>query len=329
MIIVKVPFRVSLLGGGTDFPLFYKKYGGCVIGGTIDKYCYITVRKVSEIFKYKYRIIWSRNETENKISHIKNPIVNEVLKYFKVNEKIEIHFQADLPKNSGVGSSSSFCVGLIHAISIFKKIKLSKKKIAEIAMDIEQNKLKEYCGSQDQIWASFGGFKIINFLPNGTFKLLSAKLSKSRKKKLEENLLLMFTGYQRYSKNIEKQKVDKISSNFEHLLEIKKLTIKLRKILESNANLDKIADLLNLYWNLKKKLTKDVTNNFIERLYNKIIKNGALGAKLIGSGSGGFFLIYCNKKYQKKLKSKMKYFTFLNVNFSQKGSQIIYDKNNV
>ena len=196
-------------------------------------------------------------------------------------------------------------------------------------MDIEQNKLKEYCGSQDQIWASFGGFKIINFLPNGTFKLLSAKLSKSRKKKLEENLLLMFTGYQRYSKNIEKQKVDKISSNFEHLLEIKKLTIKLRKILESNANLDKIADLLNLYWNLKKKLTKDVTNNFIERLYNKIIKNGALGAKLIGSGSGGFFLIYCNKKYQKKLKNKMKYFTFLNVNFSQKGSQIIYDKNNV
>ena len=252
MIIVKVPFRVSLLGGGTDFPAFYNKHGGCVIGGTIDKYCYITIRKISEVFKYKYRIVWSKNEIENKISEIKNPIVNEVLKYFKVNDKIEIHFQADLPKNSGIGSSSSFCVGLIHAISKFKKLKLSQKRMAEVAMYIEQIKLKEYCGSQDQIWASYGGFRIINFLSNNSFKVKNIEISEVKKNKLKNNLLLMFTGYQRYSKNVEKKKVTNLSKNISHLIQIKNLTLKLRRVLESNVNLNKVGNLLNEYWHLKK-----------------------------------------------------------------------------
>ncbi|MDA8537181.1 hypothetical protein N9K55_00540 [Candidatus Pelagibacter bacterium] len=325
MIIVKVPFRVSLLGGGTDFPAFYKKHGGCVIGGTIDKYCYITIRKISEVFKYKYRIVWSKNEIENKISEIKNPIVNEVLKYFKVNDKIEIHFQADLPKNSGIGSSSSFCVGLIHAISKFKKLKLSQKRMAEVAMYIEQIKLKEYCGSQDQIWASYGGFRIINFLSNNSFKVKNIEISEVKKNKLKNNLLLMFTGYQRYSKNVEKKKVTNLSKNVSHLIQIKNLTLKLRRVLESNVNLNKVGNLLNEYWHLKKKLAGGVSNVFIDRLYNRLLKNGATGAKLIGSGSGGFFLLYCDKKKQNKLKKQMKQFTFLDFNFSKEGSEIIYE----
>jgi len=323
MIIVRVPYRVSFVGGGTDFPKYYNKYNGNVVGTTINKYCYVTIRKISNIFNYRYRIVWSKNEIENEIKNIKNPIVNEVLKYFNLKDKVEIHYQSELPKNSGIGSSSAFCVGVIQAVSEFKNLKLSKKEIANIAIKIEQKKLKEYCGSQDQIWSSFGGFKKIEFSKNN-FKLNEIKISSKRKKKLEENLLLMFTEYQRYSKNIEKKKDERINQNKNILDRIKILTIDFHKFLESKKKIHKFGDYLNQYWDLKKKLSNNVTNNHINNLYNKILKNGALGAKLIGSGSGGFFLIYCDKPKQHRLLKTMKKNNFLNFKFCNHGAQIIY-----
>ncbi len=184
MIITRTPFRISFFGGGTDYPKYYRKYGGVVLGTTINKYCYVSCRKTENIFNYKYRIVWSKNEILNQINNSKNPIVRATLKKIKPNSNIEIHFQADLPKNTGIGSSSAFCVGLIKSIYALNKKKINKKKLAKLAIEIEQNKLKEYCGSQDQVWSAYGGMNLITFKKNGSIKVNKLKITKIRKKKI-------------------------------------------------------------------------------------------------------------------------------------------------
>jgi D-glycero-alpha-D-manno-heptose-7-phosphate kinase len=328
MIIIKTPFRISFFGGGTDFPKYYNKNQGCVIGTTINKYCYISIRKLENIFNYKYRIVWSKNEIINKPSDSENPIVNASISEINPKKNLEIHFQADLPKNSGLGSSSAFCVGILNGLLKIKGVSLNKKKIAKLAIKIEQKILNEFCGVQDQIWSSYGGMNFITFKKQNKFTVRKLRITKTKKKNLEENLLLMFTEKQRYSKEIEKSKQKDIKNKFIFLDEIKKLTLKSKKILEGNENINKFGELLNQYWALKKKLSNKVSNNYLDKIYNKIIKSGAIGAKLLGSGGGGFFLIYCNKKKQKYLKKKLNKFKFVNFKFSNSGSEIIYSKEN-
>ncbi len=325
MIITRTPFRISFFGGGTDYPKYYRKYGGVVLGTTINKYCYVSCRKTENIFNYKYRIVWSKNEILNQINNSKNPIVRATLKKIKPNSNIEIHFQADLPKNTGIGSSSAFCVGLIKSIYALKKKKINKKKLAKLAIEIEQNKLKEYCGSQDQVWSAYGGMNLITFKKNGSIKVNKLKIAKNRKKKLEKNLILMFTGIQRYSKLIEKKKQKNLNKKIKFLQEIKNLTAKSKKILEGKINLDKFGLALNEYWELKKKLSKNVSDIYLDNIYKKLIKNGAIGAKIIGSGGGGFFLIYCKEKKQSNLINKMKNYKFVKFKFENEGSKVIYD----
>ena len=311
MIITRTPFRISFFGGGTDYPKYYRKYGGVVLGTTINKYCYVSCRKTENIFNYKYRIVWSKNEILNQINNSKNPIVRATLKKIKPNSNIEIHFQADLPKNTGIGSSSAFCVGLIKSIYALKKKKINKKKLAKLAIEIEQNKLKEYCGSQDQVWSAYGGMNLITFKKNGSIKVNKLKITKIRKKKLEKNLILMFTGIQRYSKLIEKKKKKNLNNKIKFLQEIKNLTAKSKKILQGKINLDKFGLALNEYWELKKKLSKNVSDIYLDNIYKKLIKNDAIGDKIIGSGGGGFFLIYCKEKKQSNLINKMKNYKFV------------------
>jgi len=325
MIITRTPFRISFFGGGTDYPKYYRKYGGGVLGTTINKYCYVSCRKTENIFKYKFRIVWSKNEILNQINNSKNPIVRETLKKIKPNSNIEIHFQADLPKNTGIGSSSAFCVGLIKSIYALKKKKINKKQLAKSAIEIEQNKLKEYCGSQDQVWSAYGGMNFITFKKNGSIKVDKLRITKTRKKNLEKNLILMFTGIQRYSKLIEKKKQKNLNKKIKFLQEIKNLTAKSKKILESKINLDKFGLALNEYWELKKKLSENVSDIFLDSIYKKLIKNGAIGAKIIGSGGGGFFLIYCKEKKQLNLINKMKNYKFVKFKFENEGSKVIYD----
>jgi len=327
MIITKTPFRISFFGGGTDFPKYYNKYGGCVIGTTINKYCYVSIRKLEKVFKYKYRIVWSENEILNNSSKSKNPVVKSVLSNFKPKYNSEIHFQADLPKNTGLGSSSAFCVGILNCISKFNKLNLNKKQIANLAIKIEQKILNDYCGVQDQIWSAYGGMNFISFKKKNKFIIKKIKISKLRKKKLEENLLLMFTGKTRYSKEIERSKQKNFNNKIIFLNKIKILTYKSKKILEGKGDLSKFGELLNEYWFLKKKLSSKVSNKYLDKLYYKIIKSGAIGAKLLGSGGGGFFLIYCKKNKQKKLKKKLNNCNFIDFNFSTEGSRTIYLKN--
>ena len=325
MIITRTPFRISFFGGGTDYPKYYRKYGGAVLGTTINKYCYVSCRKTEKVFNYKYRIVWSKNEILNQINNSKNPIVRATLKKIKPNSNIEIHFQADLPKNTGIGSSSAFCVGLIKSIYALKKKKINKKQLAKLAIEIEQNKLKEYCGSQDQVWSAYGGMNFITFKKNGSIKVNKLKITKIRKKNLEKNLILMFTGIQRYSKLIEKKKQKNLNKKIKFLQEIKNLTTKSKKILEGKINLDKFGLALNEYWELKKKLSENVSDIYLDTIYKKLIKNGAIGAKIIGSGGGGFFLIYCKEKKQSNLINKMKNYKFVKFKFENEGSKVIYD----
>jgi D-glycero-alpha-D-manno-heptose-7-phosphate kinase len=221
MIISKTPYRISFFGGGTDFPDYYNNHDGCVIGSTIDKYCYISLRKLPPFFKNKHRIVWSKIQLPNTINQIRHPSIKGILNYFKIKEGIEIHHIGDLPAFSGIGSSSSFSVGLINALLTLRDKKLDKKELGKLSLYIEHNILKEYVGSQDQIWASHGGMNFINFNKK-EIRLNKIKITEERKKKLSSNLILFFTGKSRFSGKIEQKKISKIDKNLKTLDEIKK-----------------------------------------------------------------------------------------------------------
>ena len=325
MIICKTPFRISLFGGGTDFPDYYLKYGGCVIGGSINKFSYVTARFLPNVFDYKHRIVWSKNETVNKIDEIIHPTVKAIFKNLKIKKGLEIHYQGDLQKNSGLGTSSSFCVGLINAITNLYNRKISRKDLAKKAIYIEQKMLNENCGSQDQIWAAYGGFNYINFNKDGNFKVEQINLSKNNLFNLNNNLFLIYTRLHRYSSFVEKDKLRTLNKNLKTLDKIKNLTKSFKNILIQNNSVDIIGDMLNEYWILKKSLSKKVTNNYINEIYNLALKSGASGGKIIGSGGGGFLLVYCKKKYQKKLLSNLKKLPIVKFQFIDKGSEIIFN----
>jgi D-glycero-alpha-D-manno-heptose-7-phosphate kinase len=322
MIISKTPYRISFFGGGTDFPDYYNNHDGCVIGSTIDKYCYISLRKLPPFFKNKHRIVWSKIQLPNTINQIRHPSIKGILNYFKIKEGIEIHHIGDLPAFSGIGSSSSFSVGLINALLTLRDKKLDKKKLGKLSLYIEHNILKEYVGSQDQIWASHGGMNFINFNKK-EIRLNKIKITEERKKKLSSNLILFFTGKSRFSGKIEQKKISKIDKNLKTLDEMKKYVFFCKKILEENSPLVEFGDLLNDYWNLKKKLLNNISNTQIDELYKEAMISGARGGKIIGAGGGGFILFYAKPEIQKKLIYKFSKLIPVNFNFSEEGSKII------
>ena len=324
MIICKTPFRISLFGGGTDFPKYYYKNSGCVIGGTINKYCYVSARFLPQVFNYKHRIVWSKNETVNNINQIFHPTVKAVFKNLNVKKGLEIHYQGDLQKNSGLGTSSSFCVGLINAITSLNNNKISKKKLESKAIYMEQKLMHENCGSQDQIWASYGGINFIKFQKNGNFIVNKLKIENSYKNALNDNLVLIYTGIHKYSNIIEKDKLSKLNKNLIYLDQIKSLTVDFRNMINNTSSVDSLGEMLNEYWQLKKKLSSMVSKSKIDEIYKVALKNGAIGGKIIGSGGGGYLLIYCKKKFQKKLKNKLNKLVFINFKFTEEGSKIIF-----
>ena len=327
MIISKTPFRLSLFGGGTDFPSYYKKKGGCVVGGTIDKYCYVTARYLPNVFDFKHRIVWSKNETVNSYKEIFHPTVRSVFKYMNIKKGLEIHYQGDLQKNSGLGTSSAFCVGLFNTLYNIEKKKISKKKLSLNAIHVEQKMLKENCGSQDQIWAAYGGFNIIKFNKDGKFFVYPIKKSKKNLNKLDKNMFLVYTGINRFSENIEKDKIKNIVKNFKNLDRINYITNTFIKEMGSNFTIDLCGDLMNEYWDIKKRLSTKVTNSYINELYREGLNNGAIGGKIIGSGGGGFLLFCCKKNKQKKFFDGFKKLPIIKFNFTDSGSEIIFRNN--
>ena len=321
MIITKTPYRISFFGGGSDYPEWYKKFGGSVLSTTIDKHIYISCRLLPQFFNHKYRIVWSKIENVRKINQIQHRSVKNLLKYNKVKSGLEIHYDGDLPAKSGMGSSSSFSVGLMQALLKLKKKKISQLNLAKKTIFFEQNIMKETVGSQDQIAASIGGFNKINFLKNE--KIVIKKITSKNLQKLNSNLLLLYTGIQRDAHTIANNYVHKLSNQKEK--NIRKIIqyVNLGEQFIQSGNLDDFGRLLHETWMQKKELSSTISNNKIDQLYSQFIKNGALGGKLLGAGGGGFLLLYIKNTKKNFFLKKFKNIINIPFKFSDKGCEVI------
>ena len=321
MIITKTPYRISFFGGGSDYPEWYKKFGGSVLSTTIDKHIYISCRLLPQFFNHKYRIVWSKIENVKKINQIQHRSVKNLLKYNKVKSGLEIHYDGDLPAKSGMGSSSSFSVGLMQALLKLKKKKISQLNLAKKTIFFEQNIMKETVGSQDQIAASIGGFNKIKFLKNE--KIVIKKITSKNLQKLNSNLLLLYTGIQRDAHTIANKYVHKLSNQKEK--NIRKIIqyVNLGEQFIQSGNLDDFGRLLHETWMQKKELSSTISNDKIDQLYSQFIKNGALGGKLLGAGGGGFLLLYIKNTKKNFFLKKFKNIINIPFKFSDKGCEVI------
>ncbi len=329
MIITKTPLRVSLFGGGTDIPIFYKKNKyGQVFSSAINKYVYIYIKKQNFLFKEKIRLNYSKTEKVNNISQIKNEIIRECLQFLKIKEKIYIGTVSDIPSSTGLGSSSSFTVGLLKGLYELKKKKISESELARISAKIEMKLEKNFIGKQDHYAAAYGGFNSFKFLSNG--KVQRKNFSYKKKiKKIEKSILIFYTGSTRSSKKILKNQVKNYKKNSINLKKIKNDTLNFEKMInKKNINLRDLGNLLHSSWEQKKKLTKNISNSNFNKIYDTAISNGALGGKILGAGNGGFFLFLVPIIKQKKLISlfKKKKIENLKIRFENMGSKIIYPK---
>tara|TARA_B100000989_G_C19478190_1_gene443901 strand:+ start:335 stop:1321 length:987 start_codon:yes stop_codon:yes gene_type:complete len=328
MIITKTPFRISFVGGGTDLKSFYSINGGQVCNTSIDKYLYVLVRKQIGFVEYKYRINWSKIEFKNHIKDIEHPIVRETLKFFKINFPIEIGTYADIPSNTGLGSSSAFAVGLVHAISKLLNLNYSKHKIAELASFIEIEKLKRPIGKQDHYASCFGGINIFSFNEDGKVKINKILLSKKNKLELEKGLLLLFTNIKRDATSTLKSQNKINKKRLSYLNEIKSLVNEFSMELNKDKiSIKNIGYYLNLNWINKKKLSKKISTPLIEKKYQESLKIGVKGGKILGAGNGGFLLLATTIGKKKVID----HFKLKEVKFkiSNEGTKIVYESEEV
>lgn len=323
MIISRTPFRISFFGGGTDYREFYEEYGGSVLSTTFDKYCYVTARHLPRFFDYKYQINYSRIERVVDLDNILHPAVRETLKYLDMREMF-VGYDADLPARSGLGSSSSFVVGMLNAFYAIKGKYIDKKRLAKEAIHIERVLCNESGGIQDQIAASYGGFNRIDFREDD-FSVQSVVMDFERKKNLDDNLMLFFTGFSRISSEIAIEQKKATKNKVKELKEMLSLVDEAERVLiNKKSDLSEFGKLLDYSWKLKRGITSKITTNEIDNIYSSAIKAGALGGKLLGAGGGGFILFYVEKDKQKKVKEAL--YGLLNVpfNFENEGTKIMY-----
>lgn len=325
MIITRTPLRVSFFGGGTDLPSYYTKYGGEVLSTTIDKYLYITCRPMPQFWDFKSRFVYgSKTETIVGLEEIEHPAIRETIRYLQIEYGIDMHYNTDIPARSGMGSSSSFTVGLLNALNGLNGKMTSKDELMKAAIHIEQNMIREAVGSQDQAAAAYGGFNHIVFKQNGEIEVYPVTISQGRKRALNENLLLVFTGFQRFAKNIEQGKIATLQNHTDNLIKMKEYTHQAIDILNSNVSLDEFGALLNDTWREKRKLSDKVSDPAIDEMYERGIQAGAIGGKLLGAGGGGFMLFYVDKEKQADFLKVFSDKTCVPFSFEDSGSQVIY-----
>ncbi len=323
MIISKTPYRISFFGGGSDYPSWYNKYSGAVLSTSINKHLYITCRILPKFFEHKFRIVWSKIEMVRNIKDIEHPTVKDLLNFLKIKQGLEIHYDGDLPARSGMGSSSAFTVGLLKALYFLKKKKISNPEIARKAIFFEQNIMKETVGSQDQLATAIGGFNKITFKKNNNFKFNNLKRAKNLKK-LEKNLLLIYTGAKRTAQEIAKTYAGKLTTTNKSYIEDMIGHVQTGEEILKKGNVDDFGKLLNSAWLTKKKLSSSISNSSIDSLYEHALRKGALGGKLLGAGGGGFFLFYARKEVKKKIIQSNNKIVNIPFKFSEIGSEIIF-----
>ena len=329
MIISRTPFRVSFFGGGTDYPAWYLKHGGAVIGSTINKYCYLTVRQLPPFFEHKHRIVYSKVELPNHIEEIEHPAVKGVLSDFNYQDGIEIHHHADLPARSGLGSSSSFTVGLINALRAIQGKASSPQLLASEAIRIEQDVIKESVGSQDQIWAAYGGTNLIEFKQNGQFSVNPVLMSKSRMEEMNQHVMLFFTGLTRIASQLAEKKIENLAQREQQLNAMTKLVYEAADIMQnSNSDIRDIGHMLNDNWHLKRQLVDGLTNPVLDDIYQQAMDAGALGGKLLGAGGGGFMMFFVEPHKRKAVAERLSNLIHVDVSLGSCGSKIVmYEPN--
>jgi len=325
MIISRTPFRISFFGGGTDYPVWYKKNKGAVLATSINKYCYITCRYLPPFFKHKHRIVYGKQEKVKRISEIKHPAVRECFNFIGVDRGVEIHHDGDLPARAGLGTSSSFTVGLLKALYALNGKMVAKRKLALDAIHIEQKMIKENVGSQDQVTTAFGGFNKIEFDGSQEFQVQPITLSSKKYNLLQNHLMLYFTGFSRTASDLAKEQIKMTPHKQEELKRMAEMVDESIDILNgSDSELTDFGKLLHESWMIKRELTNKITTPYIDNIYEKARKAGALGGKLLGAGGGGFVLFFVEPKKQKNVKEKLRNLLYVPFKFEQLGSQIIY-----
>ncbi len=328
MIISKTPVRISFFGGGTDYPAYYKKYPAAVLGTTIDKYIYISLHALQHFFDYKIRVGYSKVELVNSIADIQHPSVRECLKFYGVDEGLDVHIFAELPARTGLGSSSSFTVGFIHALKAFVKQKITKELLAKESLYVEQQLIGEKVGSQDQYHAAFGGLNKIKFSHQG-IECEPVDISMERKYLLDNSLMLFYTGVKRYAEDILEEQITKTKSskNDEYLNEMYALVREAEKLLIDGSQYQFVSSwgaLMHESWQLKCKLSSQITSDYIDDLYTKARHAGALGGKLCGAGRGGFLLLVVPEESKEKVRKALDPLMEVDFNFENEGSSILY-----
>jgi D-glycero-alpha-D-manno-heptose-7-phosphate kinase len=325
MIIARTPFRISFFGGGTDYPVWYRENGGSVISTSIDKYCYITCRYMPPFFDFKHRIRYYQKEEVSSLEEIKHASVRECLRFMGVSEGIEMVHNADLPAQSGLGSSSTFSVGMLHALYALKNKMPTKRELALNAIHVEQEMIKENVGSQDQAAAAFGGFNRIFFGGPQELRVEQILMPPLRLRTLQDNLMIFFTGFSRSASDIAGEQIRKTIDKHAELMEMMQLTDEAFNILrDESTSLDEFGRLLHKQWVIKRGITDLISNSAIDEIYATGIKAGALGGKLLGAGGGGFILFYAKPQDQDRLKESLNGYLHVPFHFEHLGSQIIY-----
>ena len=324
MIITRAPFRVSFFGGGTDYPAWYMKNGGKVLATSIDKYCYISIRELPPFFDHKYRIVYSKIESVKKIDDIVHPAVKAVLNYHGCLQGLEIHHDGDLPARSGLGSSSSFTVGLVHALRTLEGKASSKDQLARDAIHIEQDLIGENVGSQDQITAAYGGLNKIEFHQNGTFDAEPVILPSHKRETLSKHLMLFFTGFTRFASEIAESQIQNMHNKSKELGRMREMVDQAIDLLQDEkSSIEAFGELLDQNWSYKRSLSDRITTAEIDEIYARAKKSGAIGGKLLGAGGGGFMLFFVPPNKQAAVREILNELVYVPFSFENTGSKVV------
>lgn len=324
MIISRTPFRISFLGGGTDYPAWYLDHGGAVLATTINKYCYLTCRYLPPFFEHRYRVVWSKIENCHAIEEITHPAVKAILQHMLFDRGVEIHHDGDLPARSGTGSSSAFTVGLLNGLHALEGRMIGKRELTDQALHIEQDVLKEHVGSQDQVMAAHGGLNKIDFHPGGQITVTPLALSRDRIRALEDHMMLFYTGITRTASNIVESYIKTLDQKRRQLRVMMDLVHEGFNTLNSNADLVDFGKLLHENWQIKRELGEKITNGDVDEIYQVAMDAGAIGGKLSGAGGGGFMNLFVPPEKQPAVRQRLSRLVHVPIQFEPSGSQIIF-----
>jgi D-glycero-alpha-D-manno-heptose-7-phosphate kinase len=323
MIISRTPFRISLFGGGTDYPIWIREHGGAVLGMAINKYCYISARPLPPFFEHRFRIVYSKVELVRNLAEIQHPAVRGVLTQMGITEGLEIHHDADLPARSGLGSSSSFTVGLLNALNAMRGQMVTKRDLSQSAITVEQEVLREAVGCQDQIWAAYGGLNYIEFHRDGSFEVSPLILPSERRTELQQSIMLFFTGFSRFASDFAQDQLNNLPQRTSQLTTMRQMVDEALDILRNERTpIREIGALLHEGWRLKRELASTVSTPQIDDIYEAGLSAGAIGGKLLGAGGGGFIVFFVEPGNRERVRDRLKDLVYVNFDIDTQGSKI-------